>query len=399
MRRLPPGPACRKARVLAVQPLRIGIDGGCWSNRRGYGRFLREILTPLPALDASVDYTLFLDSSGAQAYPTPPGVRVVPVHTSVGVNQAAHASGRRSLRDMLRMSLAVARLDLDLFFFPSVYSYFPLLRPVPTLLCIHDTIPERNPGFAFHSARQRRFWNWKVRLALAQARRVLTVSQYSRRCIERHLGWPAARTDVIYEAASPAFQPVPALAGQPPYVLHVGGISPNKNLPALVRAFVRVHQSFPSVRLVLAGDHQTDGFKSSHAELMELIRAASLESCVDFTGFVPERELPALYSGAALLAFPSLDEGFGLPAVEAMSCGLPVVASRGHALEEVVGDAGLLVSPGDEEELARAIAGILADPALAARLRRLSLARAAEFSWTRAAGELLAVFRGMTERP
>ncbi|MBI5085891.1 MAG: glycosyltransferase family 4 protein [Acidobacteria bacterium] len=381
-----------------MRALRIGIDGGCWNNRRGYGRFLREILAPLPALDAGASYTLFLDSSGVQDQPVPPGVRVVEVSTSAGVNQAAHASGRRSLPDLLRMSLTVARHDLDLFFFPSVYSYFPLLRPVPTLLCIHDTIPERNPAFAFHSARQRRFWNWKVRLALAQARRVLTVSQYSRRCIERHLGWPADRTDVIYEAASSAFRPVPVSGGQAPYVLHVGGISPNKNLPALVRAFASVQQSRPGIRLVLAGDHLTDGFKSSHAELAALIRAAGLESSVSFTGYVPEHELPALYSGAALLAFPSLDEGFGLPAVEAMSCGLPVVASRGHALEEVVGGAGLLVDPGNEEQLALAIAAILDDPARATRLRQQSLARAAEFSWSRAAGELLAVFRGMMER-
>ena len=181
-------------------------------------------------------------------------------------------------------------------------------------------------------------------------------------------------------------------------MLYVGGISPNKNLAVLVRAFARLHQRVPGVKLVLGGDHQTDGFKSSHAELAALIRAESLDQQVEFTGYVPETELRALYCGASLLAFPSLDEGFGLPAVEAMACGVPVVASRGHALEEVVGEAGLLVDARSEAELAAAMEMILTDPALAAELRAKSLRRALDFSWKHTAEGLLGVLKSMGGR-
>lgn len=377
--------------------MRVGIDGGCWSNRRGYGRFLREVLAELPGLDGSVQYTIFLDAPPDVDLALPETVRVVQVAASAGVNQTAHAAGRRLLSDLLRMSWAVARETLDVFYFPSVYSYFPLLRPVPMLLGVCDTIAERNPQFAFASRREQRFWNWKVRLALAQAGRVLTISQYSRRCIEQQFGWPAAKIDVVPLAASPRFRPTEMTAREP-YVLYVGGISPNKNLAVLVRAFARLHRRRPEVKLVLGGDHQTDGFKSSYGELAALIRAEGLEQYVEFTGYVPEDDLRGLYGGALLLAFPSLDEGFGLPAVEAMACGLPVVASRGHALEEVVGDAGLLVDARNEEDLAGAMERILTDPALAAELRVRSLRRAADFSWQHTAEGLLTVLKSMARR-
>lgn len=374
--------------------MRVGIDGGCWNNRRGYGRFLREVLAELPGVDPSVQYTVFLDSPLKPEDRLPESVRLIHVSTSAGVNLAAHAAGRRPLPDLLRMSWAVANEDLDVFFFPSVYSYFPLLRPVPMLLGIHDTIAERNPSFAFEAKRHQRFWDWKVKLALAQATRILTVSEYSRRCIEQEFGWPAEKIEVVHEAAPARFRPQPVAAGQVPYVLYVGGISPNKNLAVLVRAFARLRRNLPAVRLVLGGDYLTDGFKSSHPELQALIRAEQLEQHVEFTGYVPEEDLCNLYSGASLLAFPSLDEGFGLPAVEAMACGLPVVASRGHALEEVVGDAGLLVDARSEAELASAMERILTDPALAGELRERSLRRAADFSWRRTAERVLDVLKG-----
>ncbi|HEY3444069.1 MAG TPA: glycosyltransferase family 1 protein [Paludibaculum sp.] len=374
--------------------MRVGIDGGCWGNRRGYGRFFREVLAEMPALDPSVQYTIFLDVPAGADNPLPDGVRAVHGPTSAGVNETAHAGGRRPVSDLLRMSWAVAREKMDVFYFPSVYSYFPLLRPAPMLLGICDTIPDRHPEFAFATRREQRFWDWKMRLALAQAQRVLTISQYSQRCIHDQFGWPMDKIDVVHLAASRGFHPGES-AARDPYVLYVGGISPNKNLAVLIRAFARLHQRAPGVKLVLGGDHQTDGFKSSHAELAALIQAESLAGLVEFTGYVPESELRGLYCGARLLAFPSLDEGFGLPAVEAMACGLPVVASRGHALEEVVGEAGLLVDARNEGELAEAMERILTDPALAAALRAKSLRRAADFSWKKTAEGLLNVLRAM----
>lgn len=378
--------------------MRVGIDGGCWANRRGYGRFLRELMEALAGRDDLTEYTIFLDSEGWESFDLHDRIHAVLVETSTSVGEAATAGGRRSLRDVIRMSLAVARHDFDIFFFPSVYSYFPLLRPTKMLLGIHDTIADRQPEFAFASKREWRFWKWKVRLALAQADLVLTVSDYSRRTIQEHFGLGRERLRVITEAASPQFKPDGDVNQGEPYVLYVGGISPNKNLLRLIRAFGKAKSAFPQLRLILAGDHLGDGFKSCYEELTEEINTRGLAADVHFAGFVPEDALPALYSGASLFAFPSLDEGFGLPVLEAMACGTAVVASAGNSLEEVVGDAAVLVDPLDEADIARGLAEVLTDPARARELRKKSLLRASEFSWGHSANQLVEVFHEMSAR-
>ena len=379
--------------------LRVGIDGGCWANRRGYGRFLRELLEALASRDDGIEYTIFLDSEGWESFDLHESVHAVLVETSSSVGGAATAGGRRSLRDVFRMSLAVARYDFDIFFFPSVYSYFPLVRPTKMLLGIHDTIADRQPEFAFASKREWRFWKWKVHLALAQADLVLTVSDYSRKTIQEHFGLGRERLRVITEAASSRFKPDGEVNQYEPYVLYVGGISPNKNLLRLIRAFEKVKGALPQLRLILAGDHSGDGFKSCYEELTEEIRVRRLGADVLFAGFVPEDELPALYSGASLFAFPSLDEGFGLPVLEAMACGTAVVASSGNSLEEVVGGAAVLVNPLDDVDIARGLAEVLRDPARARELRKRSLRRASEFSWEHSADQLVEVFHEMSGQP
>lgn len=377
--------------------MRFGIDGGCWSNRRGYGRFLRELLAAVARDPQGHEFLVFLDSATAPSFALGEPFKAVAVETRAAVEDGAVVDGSRAIGDVLRMSAAAARQSLDAFFFPSVYSYFPVLRPAPVLLGIHDVIVDRNPQFGFTSARNRLFWNAKVRVALAQADRIVTVSEYSREAIAGHFRIPATDIVVLPEAASALFYPDPPEEAEPLYVLAVGGISPNKNLPALVRAFGRIAGQWPGLRLVLAGDPQASGFLSSFAELQALIAKLGLGERVDFPGHVSDAQLRRLYSGTAVFAMISLDEGFGLPAVEAMACGAPVVASDAHALREVVGGAGLLVNPTDEAAAAAAIGRILGEPDLAAELRRRSLARAAEFSWDRAA-RLLISYLELTAR-
>src|SRR3982074_2609655 len=120
--------------------MRIGIDGGCWSNRRGYGRFLREVFTALARADPGIEYTIFLDAQSFDSFPLRQEIRAVRVRTSESVLSVPSSARRRSGADLLRMGAAVARERFDAFFFPSVYSYFPLFRPVPVLLGIHDTM-------------------------------------------------------------------------------------------------------------------------------------------------------------------------------------------------------------------------------------------------------------------
>jgi glycosyltransferase involved in cell wall biosynthesis len=174
-------------------------------------------------------------------------------------------------------------------------------------------------------------------------------------------------------------------------ILYAGGISPNKNLQTLIRAFAG-SRSRERARLVLVGDYQSDGFKSCYTELTGLVQELQLSHRVTFTGYIPDAELCDLYNRASVFAMPSFDEGFGLPAMEAMSCGLPVIVSTGNAMEEIVGSAGLCVPPLDVAGWSAQIDRVLENRAFAGDLSSRALARAAEFSWDRAAGELLSVF-------
>lgn len=375
--------------------MRIGIDGGCWSNRRGYGRFLRELLEALLKLDAGHRYTIFLDRASHQSFSLAGMIEPVMVPTAEGVAEGATADGRRSVADLLRMSWAVAQRKLDVFFFPSVYSYFPLLRPVPMILGVHDTMAVRNPQFAFASSRQELFWNCKERLAMAQSRTILTVSEYSSKSIQQWFGIPEDRIRVVYEAASAKFHPGPGIGSEGRYILYVGGISPNKNLATLVEAYARIR---PEWKLLLVGDYESDGFLSCYRELRMAVQSSGLESRILFTGYVPDEKLIEIYRGASLFVMPSLDEGFGLPALEAMACGVPIIASDENALAEVVGGAGILVNPRNADALAEAIARVVGDPVLAADLRQRSLARSSQFSWERAAREMTHIFEEAVRR-
>lgn len=372
--------------------MHIGVDGGCWTNRRGYGRFLRELLEAVARADRTNTYSVFLDESARSQFHLNGNFRPVVVEGTGSVDKAATSEGRRPVADLVRMSRAVGRVKPDLFFFSSVYSYFPLLPHVPTVLGIHDTIADRNPKFSFSSRKHELFWRAKVRLAIARSETVLTVSEYSKECLEAVLGIPQQRIRVLYEAASARFRPLALAPSERPFILYVGGISPNKNLPTLISAFHRLDARRRGVELVLVGDYQSDGFKSCYQELQILIDTLELNRDVRFAGYVPDDELCVMYNRASLFAMPSLDEGFGLPAVEAMACGVPVVVSTGNSLAEIVGDAGSKVDPRDVSGLALAMDRILADRQLAADMRERSLRRAATFSWDRAAQRLLEVF-------
>jgi glycosyltransferase involved in cell wall biosynthesis len=221
-----------------------------------------------------------------------------------------------------------------------------------------------------------------------------------------------ARVRFIHEAAGSLFRPTggdPAgaealaalgLAPDTRYLLYVGGISPHKNLSLLIDAFcaLTAEAAFAGTKLLLVGDIEKDVFHSSLSEHREALRAKERGSDVVFTGFVPDAALVHLYNRSTALVLPSLDEGFGLPAIEAMACGTPVVASRAGSLPEVVGDAGLLFDPRDGEDLVARLRVVLGDPAVRAALSRQCLERAAGFSWAHAAGELRGIFEELHGR-
>jgi len=277
--------------------------------------------------------------------------------------------------------------------FHSTYYIKPYHLPVPSVLTYYDIIGLIYPS-SLPSAGARLMFRFLSRLALASADRVVLLSESARRDAMRHFGVPKHKTTVVYPAADPHFAPQPAhavdrtrerygLAG--PYALYLGINKPHKNVPFLVEAWAKAR---PDASLVIAGREDP-----RYPQARERAQALGIVDRVRFLGDVAEDDLPALYSGAALFAFPSLYEGFGLPVLEALACGTPVLSSNAASLPEVAGNAGVLLPPTDAAAWSDALADLMTSPARLAEMRDRGLARAASFTWARAARETRAVYR------
>ena len=373
-----------------ARALRIGIDGTCLGSGRGYGRFLRELLPPLLAQCGADEYVLFVDAETA-ARAKLPAMPVVRLETGASQADAASARGARSPLDMLRMGRGVGRERLDAFYFPSVYSYFPLPPRIPLAVAIHDTIPERHGKIVFPRWQNRALWWAKSRAARFQARTLITVSEYARRQLAETFAMPAERIFVTPEAPSPAFAPVAdagaitktlAARGIPddPYFLYVGGFNPHKNVTGLVRAFAAA-TARTRVRLMLVGDYQGDVFHQDLATIRAEIARADVDSRVNWTGFVPDGELRFLYAGALAAVLPAFEEGFGLPAVEAAACGAPCIATRESPLPEVLAGGGFFFDPHDARQLEAGLRRALEAPAEREAWAKAALTRASALSW------------------
>ena len=379
-----------------TNPIHVGIDATTWWNDRGFGRFTRELLKALVARSSGFRYSLVVDRAPDETLPA--GVDIVRADTRRTLTESAVGDSARSVGYLWQVSRAVRRADFDLLFFPAVYSYFPVLSRVPCVVCYHDTTAERLPHLLFPTQLGHRLWQIKTALARLQTTRAMTVSQASAADLERFLRFSPDRIDLVTEAADPVFRVLDdealgararARQGIPEdadLLVYVGGMNAHKNVLGLLHAMVEIVARRSSVHLAIVGDTSGKGFWDNVPELQEFVRTnPPLDRHVHFTGYLDDAELVELLNGAAALVFPSLWEGFGLPAVEAMSCGVPVLASRRGSLPEVVGDAGLLFDPESAPEIAECVLGFLDDPALRERLAAAALARAATFTWDRAA--------------
>jgi glycosyltransferase involved in cell wall biosynthesis len=291
---------------------------------------------------------------------------------------------------------AAQRLDLDVIHDPTGLT--PLLfgaGRARTVVTVHDVFAWSIPG---HStlADTLIYRHWLPRV-LPRVNAVITVSHASKTDIVRHLGVPADRVHVTYEgvrhfygrASVDRTSKVRAQYGLPSnYVLSVGSVEERKNLRRLLQACARLWTAGEERPLVVVGARRW-----KYSKIMDTVQEMDLEGRVIFTGYVSDEDLPAIYSAADLFVFPSLYEGFGLPPLEAMACGTPVVCSNTASLPEVVGDAAIMVDPHDVEALAEAMHSVLTDPDLAEDLRRRGLERAARFTWERTARETVEVYR------
>jgi glycosyltransferase involved in cell wall biosynthesis len=381
--------------------MRIGFDGACLSNRRGFGRFARQLLGALGEIPSEHEFVVFVDQPSAGSVEVPGRFQKVVVAVTEAPSHAASASGRRRLRDMLAMASAVANAQLDLVFFPASYSFFPVWNVKRVVVTMHDTLALEHPQLVFPTWQGRVAWKLKEYAALAQASQIVTVSETARRDLVSWLGLSPDRVRVVSEGPSPVFCPrAPGpesdaclnryhITPGTRYLLYVGGLSPHKNLPRLIEAFA---QAAPAdVALLLVGD-LGDRFHTHVPVLRAAVERLGLGQRVRFAGFVPDEDLAHLYRRAYALVQPSLMEGFGLPTVEAMACGTPVISSTAGSLPEVVGEAGVFFTPTNVAQMAQALRTVLADGALRGRLAGLALERAKRYSWSASARAALACF-------
>ncbi|VAW92789.1 hypothetical protein MNBD_GAMMA23-358 [hydrothermal vent metagenome] len=379
--------------------MRIGIDASCWWSRRGFGRFTRELLIAMFEEERGHEFYLFVDRP-----PEPemlrPNIHIVQVELSQHVTEAAVAEGSRSVKDIWAFTRSVSKYPLDVLFFPAVYSWFPAPLRLPMVVTLHDAIAEHFPDLIFPDKKGRLLWSLKMKLARWQASRIMTVSEAAKKEIVEYLHIKPDVIDVVSEAADPRFKPMldvderlaarkrASLPGEVRLIVYVGGLAPHKNIPGLLNGLSQAVErgGIDDVHLALVGDLDGDGFHSHYEELKEIVQADSrLIDRVHFTGFVSDDDLVTLYSDSLAVTLPSFSEGFGLPAIEAMACGVPVLASSAGSIPEVVGDAGLYFDPHKVEQITNAIHQLATDRDTLNDLRLKASQRAAQFTWSKAA--------------
>jgi len=381
---------------MSAPALHVGIDATTWANDRGFGRFTRELVTALAERQSGFRYTLVFDRPFEGALPE--SVEVLSSTTRHSLNESAVGDRSRSPAYLWQMAAAVRRAKFDVFFFPAVYSYFPLLSRVPCVVCYHDTTAERLPQLLFPTALNHRLWQLKTQLARLQTTRAMTISESSARDLRAILHIPEQRIDLVTEAADPVFRVLDdqtalrdaRLAHGIPLdaemLICVGGMNAHKNILGMLKALPLILERRKNVHLVAVGDTSGKGFWDNVPTLKRFVAEhPPLSEHVHFTGYLDDSQLVKLLNSAAALVFPSLWEGFGLPAVEALSCGAPVLASSRGSLPEVVGDAGLHFDPEDTLDIARVVLRFFEEPGLRERLTSAALPRARSFTWQRAA--------------
>lgn len=364
--------------------IRVGIDGREFAAgvRTGIGRYLIEVLRA--ASQREVECIVYGDLKTR-----------LPI-TLPKVTLQTIDSRWTQWWDQVSLPLQLARDRISVFLSP--YYKGPLYPPCPVVLTIHDLYFIRYPRkrWPAYGALTTRL----ARLYASRAAAIIADSEYSKRSIVERLGVSPGKVTVIPVALGPEFKPEPfthSVATRygiaPPYILYVGNFRLHKNLPRLIQAYSALSKSFRDIyQLVLAGYDQ-----ENVQELGDLVRALGLAHRVLFTGPIEDGHLPSLYSGCALFVLPSIEEGFGLPALEAMACGAPVAAANRAAIPEEVGDAAILFDPENVAAITEALSRILARDELRDALRHKGLVRAREFTPDRTAGRVLALLRDVSE--
>jgi glycosyltransferase involved in cell wall biosynthesis len=371
--------------------LRVGIDAHYLGAGVGGGEtYTLNLLRGLACLDQRNAYTVFLTS----------GQDRLPDLTKNGNFTLCRLWPDLSwIRLPLSLPTAALGRSVDLL---HVHFAAPPICPVPFVATIYDLSFKRHPDCfpRFHPYRVTRI----IASTARRAAKIITISESAKADLMEVYQVPGERIAVTPLGVDMRFHPAPdpklpllvldRYRIRPPFVLYVGNLQPRKNVTALIRAFsaLKLRAGIPH-RLVIAGRENW-----LYQDIYDAYERSPAREDIQFTGYVPDQDLVAFYQAAEVFVYPSLYEGFGLPLLEAMACGTPVIAAQTSSLPEVVGDAGFLVNPHDTEELAEVMRRVLLDPALRRQMRDQGLQRAAQYSWRRTAEATLAVYEEVGAR-
>jgi glycosyltransferase involved in cell wall biosynthesis len=364
--------------------MRIGIDvHSIGSGNGGNETYYRQLVKALSEVDHTNQYVLYRTQRGA-----------ADLATIEQPNFQVRALSRRSPYARIPFELPTyAQSDsLDIFHAQFIVPPFLQARTVTT---IPDIAYEHYPEF--FPAYQRAWSKTLIRWSAHRADHIITVSEYSKRSIASTYHIPEDKITVTYEAAGDEFVPIESEHARQEirqkygindrFILYLGRLQARKNIPALVDAYARLRRRGATHKLVLVGRRD-----SLFSPVLQKIACWGLEAEMMFPGYVPAEDVPIFYNAADLFVYPSLYEGFGLPILEAMACGVPVITSRGTALEEIGGSAALLVDPPDDVALANAMEYVLGDPEVQEQLRSAGLRRSRQFNSKEMAARTIGVY-------
>ena len=377
----------------------IGIDvTAAVAQGGGIGRYTRELIHTLAMLKSPYTFRFF-SAKPPDELPVP-----APVPTAVHTSYHPALLNERWLYRLwyrLRLPLPVQWVTgkLDLFHSPD-FVLPPVSGNIPTLLTVHDLSFAHYPEV--FPAPLVQYLNSVVPWSISRTTHILADSVSTKRDLMTLWQVPEAKITVLYCGVDARFAPMTDkkvltavrhkyALGDTPYILNVGTIQPRKNYQMLIRAFKPVAEQHPH-NLIFAG-----GKGWLYDQMMAEVDKQGLNGRVHFIGFVDDSDLPALYTDASLLTFPSLYEGFGLPLLEAMACGVPVISSNASSLPEVVGDSGLLLSPHDETAWSASLHDLLADPVRRSRMVAAGFRQARQFTWRKAGHDLLRLYQNLLQ--
>lgn len=368
--------------------MKIGIDGRAakWYRGTGIGTYTYQLISSLNNLDKMDEYLLFMPQDS---------VSDITFNKNFHIKNISEGN-TNNFWDEVNIPNILMDKDVEIYHVPQNGVGLPKEKSCPFVITLHDVIPLKMPQTVGEN--YLRIFNEEMPNIMSYCDGIITVSNFSKEDIAKSFNFPKEKIYVTYLAAEDIYRPMDkkecaalinkfyGIDGE--YILYVGGFSPRKNIVGLIEAFSKFKSKYKKdVKLVIAGKQG-----KSYAIYKKRSQDLNIEDSVLFPGFIPIEHLPVLYNASELLVYPSFYEGFGLPPIEAMACGTPVITSNVTSIPEVIEDCAVFINPHDVDELSKAIYNVFNDDKLRENLVIRGLIRSSELNWRKTAKDTLIAY-------